>query len=57
MAQRASAMDPFSSLMNVTELNSPDSDLPSFVTSDRCTLYFSSTRSGTLSAYVATKVP
>ncbi|HXX66136.1 MAG TPA: hypothetical protein VEK07_03090 [Polyangiaceae bacterium] len=40
---------------NVSELNSSSADSPTFVTRDGCTLYFSSTRSGILTMYVATK--
>jgi hypothetical protein len=55
VATRISASAGFSQPMNVTELNSDALELPTFVTADGCTLYFSSTRSGTLAAFVATK--
>jgi WD40-like Beta Propeller Repeat len=58
MATRASTNEPFSRPTNVTELNSPDSDIPTFITADGCTLYFSSTRGRTSqAAWVATKPP
>jgi ribosomal protein L24E len=55
MATRPSTDTPFSAPRNVAELNSAALDLPTFVTRDGCTLYFSSTRSGALLQYVAAK--
>jgi hypothetical protein len=54
MARRATVTDLFSCPTNVTELNSLNSDVPSFVTRDGCKLYFVS---GTLSSeiFVASK--
>jgi hypothetical protein len=40
-AQRTSMDDPFGPARNVTEVNSPERDIPTFVTSDGCTLYLS----------------
>jgi hypothetical protein len=40
-AHRTSMDDPFGPARNVTEVNSPESDFPTFVTSDGCTLYLS----------------
>jgi WD40 repeat protein len=58
MATRASTSGRFSPATNVTEVNSPDSDIPTFITADGCTLYFSSTRGRTNeAAWVATKPP
>jgi Tol biopolymer transport system component len=56
VATRSSPSEPFAPPIDVTALNSPDFDLPTFVTRDGCHLYFSSTRSGVLSVYVASKV-
>lgn len=56
VATRDSADAPFSSLTNVTELNSPALDAPTFVTRDGCMLYFESNRDG-LGVYAATKTP
>jgi WD40-like Beta Propeller Repeat len=48
----------FSTPTNVTELNSADADLPTFVTADGCAIYFSSTRGRSVpQAYVAMKPP
>jgi Tol biopolymer transport system component len=55
MATRTSVSEPFSAPVDVTELDSPSYDVPTFVTRDGCTLYFSSTRDGALMAYVATR--
>jgi hypothetical protein len=55
VATRPSTGGSFSVQRNVAELNSALLDLPTFVTRDGCTLYFSSTRSGTNLQYVATK--
>jgi WD40 repeat protein len=55
MASRNSTNDPFSQPINVSELNSSATELPTFVTRDRCVLYFASTRSQTLKEYQATK--
>jgi hypothetical protein len=41
MATRPSPGAPFSTPTIVTELNTPNADLPTFVTRDACTLYFS----------------
>jgi hypothetical protein len=55
MATRTSVSDLFSTPMNLTKINSPKEDLPTFATRDGCALYFSSDRGGTLQVYVATK--
>ncbi len=55
VATRDSLLDPFSGPRAVSELNSTTADFPSFVTSDGCTLYFTSARSGYLAPYFATK--
>jgi hypothetical protein len=55
MATRNSKDDPFSTPTSVSELNSSATELPTFVTRDRCVLYFASTRSQTLKEYQATK--
>jgi ribosomal protein L24E len=55
MASRNSKDDPFPPPTNVSELNSSATELPTFVTRDRCVLYFASTRSQTLKEYQATK--
>jgi hypothetical protein len=57
MATRSSTADPFSAPVDVAEVNSADYDVPTFVTRDRCALYFASTRSGTLLPYVARRQP
>jgi len=56
VATRISA-NGFSTPRNVSELNTAAQETPTFVSSDGCTLYFTSTRSGTLGPYVATKRP
>jgi WD40 repeat protein len=55
IATRASTDGTFSWVTNVVELKSPAFDAPTFVTRDGCTLYFSSTRSGVMLTYVATR--
>jgi hypothetical protein len=40
VASRTSTTEPFGQLANVGELNTPDYDYASFITRDRCTLYF-----------------
>jgi|HubBroStandDraft_5_1064220.scaffolds.fasta_scaffold51633_2 Tol biopolymer transport system component len=40
---------------SVAELNSDSVDIPTFITGDGCTLYFSSARNGALLPYVATR--
>jgi WD40-like Beta Propeller Repeat len=53
VATRASPSGPFSTPVNVSELNSPLLEVPNFVTHDGCALYFSSNRDGFLGVYVA----
>jgi hypothetical protein len=55
MGTRSSTAEMFSSVRDVGEVNSPALELPTFITRDGCTLYFSSTRDGGLQPYVATK--
>lgn len=55
MGTRGSTTEPFSNVRNVQEVNSQGLDLPTFVTSDGCTLYFTSSRDGNQQPYVATK--
>jgi Tol biopolymer transport system component len=55
VATRDSLLHPFTGLRVVNELNSTKADFPSFVSSDGCTVYFTSARSGYLAPYVATK--
>jgi WD40-like Beta Propeller Repeat len=55
MATRASTSDPFGPPTDVTEVNSPSLEWPTFVTRDGCTLYFTSNRDGYLLPYVATR--
>lgn len=43
-ATRLSTIDPFALPRPIVELNSPEDDIPTFVTRDGCTLYFSSGR-------------
>jgi Tol biopolymer transport system component len=54
-ATREHTTDPFSTPVNVKELNTPGYEAPTFVTRDGCTLYLTSSRGGKLLAYVATK--
>jgi hypothetical protein len=53
VATRSSRTAEFSQPQNVMEINSPEFEWPTFVAADGCTLYFSSTRGGTLLPYVA----
>jgi hypothetical protein len=56
VATRVSKSERFSQPRAVTELNSPDAEIPSFVTRDNCTLYFHSNRDRVpWTIYVATR--
>jgi hypothetical protein len=55
MATRSSTSDEFSLPGNVQEINSAQLDVPTFATSDGCTLYFASTRTNVLLMYQATR--
>jgi len=50
-AQRSSTTSPFGAPTLVTELNSELDDEPSWLSSDGCTLYFSSNRAGSSGGY------
>jgi hypothetical protein len=54
-ASRMDTAHPFSVPTTVTKVNTPYFDVPTFITSDGCDLYLSSTRNQRLSAWVATK--
>ncbi|MEO7111561.1 MAG: hypothetical protein ABI183_14065 [Polyangiaceae bacterium] len=49
MAERASTSDAFSDILPLTHMNSAGGDYPAWVSADRCTLYFFSNRSGSIS--------
>jgi Tol biopolymer transport system component len=56
VATRASASEPFSAPRRVTEVNTVDGQIPSFVTRDRCALYFYGSRyRSPMTVFVATK--
>jgi Tol biopolymer transport system component len=56
VATRASASEPFSAPRRVIELDTADGQIPSFVTRDRCALYFYGSRNRQpMTVYVATK--
>jgi hypothetical protein len=46
VARRASTSDPFGIIRNVTELNSPQLDIPTWVSADGCRILFASSRPG-----------
>jgi Tol biopolymer transport system component len=48
VAQRASLTAPFGAPVNVAELNTPSSDRPSWMSTDGCRMYLTSTRAGGL---------
>lgn len=54
-ATRATATDAFSNPKNVSEVNGSTSEYPDYVTSDGCSLYFASNRSGNYDLYYATR--
>ncbi len=57
VATRKTSGDVFSAPTVVAELNTTFEDLPSYITADRCTIYFSANITGTYEVYVATKTP
>jgi Tol biopolymer transport system component len=54
-ATRSDVGGAFSPPANVAEVNTPSSDVPTFITHDGCTLYLWSDRGGSVAAYVATR--
>jgi Tol biopolymer transport system component len=59
-ASRASTNDPFGAAIKVTELATPNDDIPTWISADLCRLYMMSDRSGgsgNLDIYVATRSP
>jgi hypothetical protein len=55
VAHRSTVTEPFGDPALVSELNTSNADLPSYLSPDGCTLYFDSDRSGSQDLWVATK--